>query len=410
MITLYFQNPQTLRRFRSGLAGAYIDDFAKHLRDAGYSRETACLYLRTATHVGSWAKRVHLTLAQLTEAALEKFRRHLSTCQCEYRFGVSIAGARLFLAQLRKLGVVTALPNQPDMPSEPRLLQSFRQWMLQHRGVTQTTLDVYERILMTLLDALGDDPAKFTVHSLREFVLERANRFGRHHAKLVVTSVRMLVRYLITQRLCDARLEGAIPTVAEWRLAALPRYLPAYDIERIIAACDASTRNGIRDRAILLLLSRLGLRAGDVAGLRFSDIDWREANLRVVGKGRRESRLPLPQEVGDAILAYLEQARPPLDDDHLFVRVIAPRGPLKRRSISNLVDRAIRRAGVTATSHGAHLLRHSAATEILRQGGSLDVIACILRHRSVETTAHYAKVDVSTLKTIAEPWPEVSSC
>jgi integrase/recombinase XerD len=125
---------------------------------------------------------------------------------------------------------------------------------------------------------------------------------------------------------CDARLIGAIPTVAEWRLAVLPRYLPASDIERIIEACDNSKPNGLRDRAILLLLARLGLRAGNVAGLRFSDINWQRATLRVLGKGRRESRLPLPQDVGDAILAYLERERPPLDDDHVFLRVIAPRG------------------------------------------------------------------------------------
>jgi site-specific recombinase XerD len=220
----------------------------------------------------------------------------------------------------------------------------------------------------------------------------------------------MLLRYLVTQGVCDAILIGAIPTVAEWRLATLPRYLPASDIERIIKGCDTSKPNGLRDRAILLLLTRLGLRAGDVADLHFSDINWQRATLRVLGKGRRESRLPLPQDVGDAILAYLERARPPLDVDHVFLRVIAPRGPLKRRSISNLVDRAIRRAGVTASSHGAHVLRHSAATDILRQGGSLDVIATILRHRSVETTAHYAKVDVAMLKNVAQPWPEVTSC
>ena len=198
--------------------------------------------------------------------------------------------------------------------------------------------------------------------------------------------------------------------MAEWRLSTLPRYLPACDIDQLVQACDSSTSAGARDRAIILLLSRLGLRAGDVAALRLDDFDWSDATVRVKGKGRMETCLPLPQDVGDAIIAYLEQGRPVVDDDHVFQRVIAPSGPLPRRAISNIVDRAIRRAGIEAPSRGAHMLRHSAATEILRQGGSLEKVASVLRHRSLETAAHYAKVDVQLLREIAQPWPEVLSC
>ena len=177
-------------------------------------------------------------------------------------------------------------------------------------------------------------------------------------------------------------------------------------VERLIQGCDPASPRGSRDRAVILLLARLALRAGDVRDLRLKDIDWSQGRLRVVGKGRCETWLPLPQDAGDAVLHYLEHFRPAIDDGHVFLRVHAPFGPLPSSGpISKLVRRAIRRAGIKAPSMGAHLLRHSAATEMLRQGSSLDVIGAVLRHRSVESTAHYAKVDLTLLRSVAQPWP-----
>ena len=157
---------------------------------------------------------------------------------------------------------------------------------------------------------------------------------------------------------------------------------------------------------MILLLARLGLRAGDVRDLRLGDIDWVRGRLRLMGKGRCETWLPLPQEVGDAVLHYLTRFRPITEDDHVFLRVHAPVGPLPSSGpISHLVGRALERAGITAPSRGAHVLRHSAATALLRQGVTLDVIGAVLRHRCVESTAHYAKVDVARLRAVAQPWP-----
>ena len=172
-----------------------------------------------------------------------------------------------------------------------------------------------------------------------------------------------------------------------------------------------SLPDGIRDRAILLLLARLGLRAGDVVGLELRDIDWAAARVRVVGKGRREVRLPLPQDVGDAMLAYLRTRRTGVACDRVFLRARAPWRPLASRScVSNIVKRAVVRAAVSAPTRGAHLLRHSAATAMLREGISLPAIGVVLRHRSVETTAHYAKVDVELLRSVAQPWLGGVSC
>jgi site-specific recombinase XerD len=189
----------------------------------------------------------------------------------------------------------------------------------------------------------------------------------------------------------------------------LPKYLSAEAVERVITSCDLSTHTGVRDRAVLLLLARLGLRAGDVAGLTFPAIDWSAGTIRVAGKNRREARLPLPQDVGDAVLAYLEQ-RPDVNDVHVFITTTAPLRRLSRRTVSKIVRRAIQRSEIQAPIHGAHVLRHSFATAMLREGVSLPTIGSVLRHASIETTAIYAKVDTPLLRQVARPWPEIPSC
>jgi integrase len=282
--------------------------------------------------------------------------------------------------------------------------------MRQHRGVTESTLRRYDCVLARLLEVLGDEPRRYSARGLREFVLGRAKR-PAHSARAVATPVRVFVRYLIAQGQCPAALEAAVPTVAHWRLSALPRYLPDSDVDRIIATCDPTTPVGARDRAILLLLARLGLRAGDVVALRLDELDWQDGSFRVTGKGRRESRLPLPQQVGDALLVYLKRGRPLVAADQVFIRAHAPLGPLGcSGAVSRIVARAMLRAGVVTPWRGAHVLRHSAATAMLRQGVCLDAISTVLRHRSIETTAHYAKVDTALLRQVAQPWPEETPC
>jgi len=202
----------------------------------------------------------------------------------------------------------------------------------------------------------------------------------------------------------------AVPSIASWRLARLPRCLSEEELTRVIAACDGTTPGRRRDRAILLLLSRLGLRAGDVAQLRLTDIDWINGTLQVTGKGRYQVRLPLPQEVGDALLGYLACRPKAGDSDRVFLRSIAPSAPFDSGgSVSSVVKHALRRAGVETPAKGAHLLRHTAATEMLRHGVPLDQIGLVLRHRSIDMTAYYAKVDIVLLRSIAQPWPGANS-
>jgi integrase len=243
-------------------------------------------------------------------------------------------------------------------------------------------------------------------------VLEYVHQHAPASAGSVTTIVRCFLRWLVAHGRCATDLVEAVPKIPTWRLATLPRSLPDGDVERIIAACDRPSSVARRDRAMLLLLARLGLRAGDVVGLRLGDLDWAQGRLRVAGKGRRETRLPLPQDVGDAILGYLEGERLAAATDHVFLTPRTPVRPIGTAGLRDVVWRAIERAGVRAPSRGTHILRHSLATRLLRDGATLDTIGAVLRHRDVNTTALYAKVDVGLLRQVAQPWPgsEVSSC
>jgi site-specific recombinase XerD len=244
---------------------------------------------------------------------------------------------------------------------------------------------------------------------VRKFVLKRATQCGISTAQKLITAMRVFLRYVSFRGECPAHLDQAVPALAHWRLATLPQCLVAEEVDRIINACDGTSIGRLRDRAIILLLARLGLRAGDLAQLRLTDIEWDNGTLRVMGKGRFEVRLPLPQDVGDALLRYLE-CRPQVDHtDRVFLRNIAPFKPfVTSHCISSVVKRAMRRASVKSPAKGAHLLRHTAATEMLRHGVPLDQIGLVLRHRSIDMTAYYAKVDVSLLEQVAQPWPEVN--
>jgi integrase/recombinase XerD len=287
---------------------------------------------------------------------------------------------------------------------------AFEQWMDVHRGVKPSTLLIYRPHVLAWLTALGTCPEQWDIAQARTGILADAHHRSPALVKKRVTAFRMLLRFLSTIGRCQPGLEAALPTIASWRLTTLPRYLPPEDVDRVIAACASATARGLRDKAIVLLLARLGLRAGEVAGLQLDDIDWAQGTFRVIGKSRREAKLPLPQDVGDAVLAYLDAAPPAVQSQTIFMTAIAPWTPITRYVVTSVAARAIQRAGVEAPSLGAHVLRHSAATGWLRQGASLQVIGEVLRHRAVDTTAQYAKVDVGLLQHITMPWPGAPSC
>ena len=255
-------------------------------------------------------------------------------------------GARHLVRFLETAGVVAPATSILPPPPEPALLGAFRQWMQTYSGTTEATLNGYRWTLTALLHTLGDQPKRFEARALRAFVLERAGHGGMGRAKTVVTAARMFLRFLIAVGRCPPGLDHALPAMAHWRLAALPKYLPVETVERVLASCDLTTPSGVRDRAVLMLLARLGFRAGDVAALRWRDIDWHDGTLCVVGKSRRATRLPLPQDVGEAMLTYLEHQRPRVPHAQVFLTTIAPLRPLSPKAVTTIAARALHRANV----------------------------------------------------------------
>lgn len=396
-------------------SGSEIDSFYQSLRRLNYSNNRIRILVRAAQHFAYLAYRKKISISALDDQFRETFAHHLKHCRC-LRYSSEqtmsqLAGARRFLQHLRDFGIAAA-PTLVAAPEEPALLIAFCQWMRQQRGTGDSTIRDYITDLRELLRCLGEDPRCFDARGLREFVMQRSRDRGQRLIQRCITALRLFLRFLVAEGHCAAGLEAAVPTLAHWRLSSLPRFLQPEEIERILASCDIGKPIGKRDRAILLLLARLGLRAGDIVQLRLKDIDWQNACVRVCGKGRRETRLPLTKEVGDAIVEYLRNGRQQTSADTVFVRSAAPFNPFSSHCpVSTLVASAIRRAGVTRPCRGAaHLLRHSLATSLLREGASLQDIATVLRHRSIQTTQIYAKVDIEALRQIAQPWPEGTSC
>jgi integrase/recombinase XerD len=418
MIATYFKWGQSRTRLLSTPAGPYLSSIAIELETQGFSYWVLRRRLQGAAHFSAWNQQQGWSIQQLHESMVGQFELHLDVCHCGSPLQLSgrenvreVAGARALLQYLRQRGVITSpRPLLPKEADPPALLFGFCDWMRCQRGSQERTLHQYGVVIKEVLRVLGTDPCRYDAESIRAFILSRTKGKSRSSAKEAVSVTRMFLRYLIVRGDCRTGMDDAVPTLAMWRLSELPRYLPASDIERIIAACTRDSAVGLRDRAAILLLARLGLRAGDLVKMELSDFTWAQASVCVTGKSHHEVNLPLTQEVGEAVLEYLQRGRPPLQDSHLFVRMQAPWRPLRVSAVSAIVMRAIARAGVEAAFHGAHVLRHSAATEMLRQGATLQQVGAVLRHRYLDTTAHYAKVDVQRLRDIALPWPEVFPC
>jgi len=392
-----------------------VDQFADHLANLGHTTLTVRGYGDAARHFAVWLQRSGVAIAHADGAVCAGFANHRCRCPGFRRIDrVSAKYARRanrFVRFLSECGVVDRPVSPGPMPLEPRVAQ-FQDWLRQHRGIATPTISKHARMVTRLLAVLGTDPAHYDAASIRRAILSEVRGTSAAHAKTMTTALRGYLRFLGALGACRPELVHAVPTIPQWRLSAMPRYLPAVDVERMIASCNASKAHGVRDKAILLLLARLGLRAGDVLDLRLGHICWADGTLRVCGKGRREICLPLPQDIGDALLDYICRVRPVSDSDIVFLRSSAPYQPFAGSStISAVVRLALARSGISdPPSRGANLLRHSAATSMLRAGATLDTIGAVLRHRSATTTAHYAKVDISMLVHVAQPWPGATSC
>lgn len=396
-----------------GPLSPWIDQFAADLAAQRYTPLTIEGYTASARHFAAWLGRAGIPFDAIDDEVIRRFAEHRCRCPGGRRWQRISSDywrrAKRFCAFLQSAGV-----GRPplEVASPYPLLHDYQSWLRVHRGLSERTIARHLRDLHKLMPELGTETHNYDAALVRNVVREWRERTGPADLRTITSALRSYLRFLSGAGLCRPNLDHAIPPVVQWRLSSLPRYLAAADVERVVASCDQLTRGRLRDRAILLLLARLGLRAGDVAGLRLSDLDWTSGMLCLSGKARRQVRLPLPQDVGDALLAYIEQERPRVDQEAVFLMMVAPYRSFSQSShVSTIVALALKRAGISdAPSTGASLLRHSAATSMLRSGATLEAVGTVLRHRSLDMTAHYAKVDIAMLEQITQPWPGELAC
>jgi len=390
-----------------GPLSSLIEGFSTLLASQGYARSTAKEKLRLVVDLSRWLHRRKLGVADLDEQRVKQFLTHRR--RRRVRRG-SAATCRMLLGYLRRLGSIPSSREAFDDTPLNRIGRDFEQFLASERGLTPATLANYlPTVRRFLTERFGDGALRLDELSLQDinrFILRHVQRMSRGRAQLMVTALRSFLRFLHQRGDIAADLARAVPTVVNWRLAGLPKSLAPEQVESLLASCDQSTTLGQRDYAILLLLARLGLRAGEVVALTVDDFDWEAGVLLVRGKGNRQERLPLPQDVGEALVEYLRHGRPQCATRRVFVRMKAPRcGFASSSAICDVVRRALTRTGLDPAFKGAHLLRHSLATRMLRSGASLEEIGELLRHCRPETTQIYAKVDLIALRALAQPWP-----
>lgn len=381
----------------------YMDGFWSELMRRGYSTLSGEKLFRVACQISRWLKQRRRGTRELTDERVAQFTAHRR--RQGYKEFIRPHAVEPFLSYLRKLGAAPP-PMAPSETPVDRFVREYTDHLARERGLTAATLRGYGSFARRFIT--GQPRANWLKWGRLEpaditgFVLREARRSCVGQAKQVVVQLRSLLRYVHSKGLLERDLASCVPAVAGWRLAGLPRGLEQDQVERVLGACDDGSASGRRDGAIVRLLVRLGLRAGEVAALTLEDLDWRTGDIVLRGKGRRESRLPLPRDVGQALAAYLRHGRPRTSDRRIFFCNHAPTRPLTSDALRAAIRLVLRRAGITG---GAHLLRHTAATQMLRHGASLPEIGHVLRHRHLDTTAIYAKVDFAALRTVVQPWP-----
>jgi integrase/recombinase XerD len=382
--------------------------FADELDRLGYTELSASNQVRVLAHLSRWMEAQGLVPVQLTRVRLEQFLA--ARREAGYTCWLSERGLRPLVTYLVGVG---AMPEPEvvtvDSPVE-RLLDAYGRHLLTERAITTTTIARYRSEVRPFLEqrVRGDrlELGGLKAADVTRFVLRACRGQEVGSAKYLVTALRSLLRYLHLEGEAPD-LAAAVPAVAGWRGGQLPRGLEPQQVTGMLSACDRDTVAGRRDYAMLMLLARLGLRGCEVAGLELDDLDWRRGELIIRGKGDRQERLPLPADVGEAVSAYLLRGRPRVESRRVFVSVKAPFGDLTSTGVRAVVGYVCERAGMERFA--AHRLRHTVATEMLRAGAGLPDVGQVLRHRTLSTTAIYAKVDRAALRELAQPWPRGST-
>lgn len=391
----------TTRR-KPGSLGPYVEGYLAWLARRGHTALTARNMLKEFGQVGRWLAMKHIEVQQLSDQQLARFLADQRRAGCRRLPG--LRGLRVPLAYLREVGAV-APPPSPRTEIDV-LLEQYRQWLVVDRGLApQTVLRYWKTGRRFLVDcvAAGVQPSALTGAEVNAFLIAECGRVSAGSAKGRVAELRSLLRFLFVAEVITVRLGTAVPPVGGWRLATVPPTMTTAEVQALLDQCDRSTDVGARNFAMLTLVARLGLRSIEVARLELGDLDWRAGEIVVHGKGHREDRLPMPADVGEAVVEHLRRRHAAVGCRQVFVLLKAPHGPIRAELVNDITKRACQRAGLRRI--GPHRLRHALAAELLRRGAGLTAIGQVLRHQDLATTALYAKVDLDTLRGVAQPWP-----
>jgi len=411
MVEDFFVRPAAAQRLRSCAFSDHLDAFCARLSGLGYPPATIRYKLWVVDTLARAMAAAHVAVIDLDDRYVSRFiadRRRRGRTWWGFRKTVS-----QLIEQLRSTGVLRASEPEPARESTPTevLLARYEEYLRRERALSESTVKrnrpfvrgfIAERCCSTDATRLDRVGAK----DVREFLLGRIRHMAPSGGLSMGTALRSFFRFLFLHGETSVDLSLAVPTVRQWRLSSVPKYMVAQDVERLLHSCDPSSITGRRDRAVLLLLARLGLRAGEVVALEIGDLHWREGEITVRGKGSVRDRLPLLPDVGRALARYLRKGRPPGNSRRVFLCRQAPyRAFSSHSAVTSIVRHALARAGLAPAKRGAHLLRHSLATGMVRRGASLAEIGQVLRHRSLNTTEIYSKVDFGALREVAMPWP-----
>jgi integrase/recombinase XerD len=393
----------------SGPLAVFAAGFADHLTRQGYKPRQTRKQMWLLNRLSYWLASEGLGVEELRPTEVERFQR--DRYAAGYRFLLSIRAMQPILSYLRGLGGAPAASSPPTSGALEAALERYRDYLTVERGVRNESASRYINLVRPFLqtrvlpDGFTLDLRSLAAADVVSFVVTNCPRLSRGTAALTASALRSLLGFLHVGGAIDRSLVSAVPSVPGRRLTGLPKGLAPAQVQCLLASCDTSTRSGCRDFAVLTMLVRLGLRAGEVAKLQLDDIAWRAGEIIVAhGKANCAERLPLPTDVGEAVAAYLRHGRPASAHGRtVFVRIRPPHHALTSGAVTQIVAHAAERCGFDRFY--AHRLRHTAATLMLRAGASLPEIGQVLRHRNAITTAIYAKVDHDALRSIARPWP-----
>jgi site-specific recombinase XerD len=408
MTTRFFSDPVVVQQMHEGPLGRFIDCFAEQLHELRFSRQSACTQILQVANLSRWLSRRNLNAEDLDSKTID---RYLKKRPRGYRLRRGHRAALLrLLVLLRGRGVVQEQSLHDDLCPRQHIEEAFKRFLLVERGLAPATVTNYLPFVSRLLsERFGRGLirlARLRATDITTFVQRHAHEYSPGRVKLMLSALRSFLRHLQHRGDIGADLATCVPCVPRWSRTEVPKFLQPGEVEEVLKHCKRGTKAGMRDYAILLLLARLGLRAGEVVSLTLDDVDWRGGQLTLHCKGRRSAQVPLIAEVGEGLARYVRHGRPRCATRRLFVRENAPRvGFVGSSAICGIVERALARAKVNSVRKGAHLFRHTLATQMLSRGASLTEIGRLLRHRHPDTTLIYAKVDLLALRTLAISWP-----